>query len=186
MTAAVQLAPSVGIAPACAGLGVSRARFYRQHQLQKQQSQPKAKSPRALSDEERQQVLELLHSERFVDQSPAEVYATLLDEETYFCSIRTMYRILAENNEVKEQRNQLRYPNYQKPELLATEANQLWSWDIIKLHGPVKWTYYYLYVILDVFSRYVLGWMVAHQESAALAERLIQQTIQSQPIHRGS
>lgn len=185
MAAVVQLAPRVGVAPACTGLGVSRASYYRQHQLQTQQSKPKAKPTRALSEQEQQQVLEILHSERFVDQSPAEVYATLLDEGTYLCSIRTMYRILAENNEVKERRHQLRHPNYQKPELLATEANQLWSWDITKLHGPCKWTYYYLYVILDVFSRYVVGWMVAHQESAALAERLIQQTTQKQQIQPG-
>lgn len=185
MAAVVQLAPRVGVAPACTGLGVSRASYYRQHQLQTQQSKPKAKPARALSEQEQQQVLEILHSERFVDQSPAEVYATLLDQGTYLCSIRTMYRILAENNEVKERRHQLRHPNYQKPELLATEANQLWSWDITKLHGPCKWTYYYLYVILDVFSRYVVGWMVAHQESAALAERLIQQTTQKQQIQPG-
>lgn len=185
MAAVVQLAPRVGVAPACTGLGVSRASYYRQHQLQTQQSKPKAKPARALSEQEQQQVLEILHSERFVDQSPAEVYATLLDKGTYLCSIRTMYRILAENNEVKERRHQLRHPNYQKPELLATEANQLWSWDITKLQGPCKWTYYYLYVILDVFSRYVVGWMVAHQESAALAERLIQQTTHKQQIQPG-
>lgn len=185
MAVAAQLAPSVGIAPACAGLGVSRASFYRHHQPKKQQSRPKAKSPRSLSDEERQQVLELLHSERFVDQSLVEVYATLLDEGTYLCSIRTLYRILAENSEVKERRNQLRHPNYQKPELLATKANQLWSWDITKLHGPAKWTYYYLYVILDVFSRYVVGWMVAHRESATLAERFIEQTTHKQQIQPG-
>jgi putative transposase len=171
MTAAQQLAPAVSIASACAGLGVSRASYYRQ-QKPKGEPNSKPKPARALSDEERQQVLAVLHSERFVDQSPQEVYATLLDEGTFLCSIRTMYRILVEHTEVRERRNQLRYPNYQKPELLATTANQLWSWDITKLHGPCKWTYFYLYVILDVFSRYVVGWMVAHRESATLAERL--------------
>jgi putative transposase len=185
MVVAIQLAPSVGIAPACAGLGVSRASYYRYQQSQTQQPKPKVKPARALSDEERQQILDILNSERFVDQSPAEVYATLLDEGTYLCSIRTLYRILAENNEVKERRHQLRHPNYQKPELLATEINQLWSWDITKLHGPAKWTYYYLYVILDVFSRYVVGWMVAHRESATLAERLIEQTTHKQQIQPG-
>jgi putative transposase len=185
MAAAAQLAPNVGIAPACRGLGVSRASFYRHHQPQQPQPRPKVKPVRALSDEERQQVLDILHSERFVDQSPAEVYATLLDEGSYLCSIRTMYRILEDNNEVKERRHQLRHPNYQKPELLATKTNQLWSWDITKLHGPAKWTYYSLYVILDVFSRYVVGWMVAHRESATLAEPLIQQAIHNQQIQPG-
>jgi putative transposase len=188
MSAVEQLAPTIGVAPVCAGLGVSRASYYRK---QKTQHQPKPKPKlkpkpaRALSDEERQQVLEILHSERFVDQSPQEVYATLLDEGTFLCSIRTMYRILADHAEVRERRNQLCHPNYQKPELLATGANQLWSWDITKLHGPCKWTYFYLYVILDVFSRYVVGWMVAHREAAALAERLIEQTILKQQIQPG-
>jgi len=185
MNAVEQLVPAMGVTRVCAGLGVSRASYYRQ-QKSKQEPKPKAeikpKPARALSEEERQQVLELLHSERFVDQSPSEVYATLLDEGPFLCSIRTMYRILADHAEVRERRNQLRHPNYQKPELLATGANQLWSWDITKLHGPAKWTYYYLYVILDVFSRYVVGWMVAHRESATLAERLIEQTTQKQQI----
>jgi putative transposase len=114
-----------------------------------------------LSEAERQQVLELLHSERFVDQAPPVVYATLLDEGQYLCSVRTMYRILAEAEEVRERRNQSRHPVYAKPELLATAPNQVWSWDITKLKGPEKWTYFYLYVILDIFSRYVVGWMVA-------------------------
>lgn len=184
MNAVEQLAPSVGIAPACAGLGVNRASYYRKQQPQ-QQPKPKPKPARALSDEDRQQVLQVLHSERFVDQSPQEVYATLLDEGTYLCSIRTMYRILADHAEVRERRNQLRHPNYQKPELLATGVNQLWSWDITKLYGPCKWTYYYLYVILDVFSRYVVGWMVAHREAATLAERLIEQTLLKQQIQPG-
>ena len=184
MNAVEQLAPSVGIAPACAGLGVNRASYYRKQQPQ-QQPKPKPKPARALRDEDRQQVLQVLHSQRFVDQSPQEVYATLLDEGTFLCSIRTMYRILADQSEVRERRNQLRHPNYQKPELLATGANQLWWWDITKLYGSCKWTYYYLYVILDVFSRYVVGWMVAHRESATLAERLIEQTLQKQQIQPG-
>ena len=105
-----------------------------------------------------------LNSERFSDQAPREVFATLMDEGTYLCSWRTMYRILDENKEVRERRNQLRHPNYTKPELLATQSNQLWSWDITKLLGPTKWTYYYLYNIMDVFSRYSVGWMVAERE----------------------
>ncbi|MBD2054884.1 IS3 family transposase [Oculatella sp. FACHB-28] len=184
MSAVQQLAPKMGVAPVCIGLGVSRASYYRKQQP-RQQSKPKPKPARALSNEERQQILEVLHHDRFLDQSPQEVYATLLDEGTFLCSIRTMYRILADHSEVRERRNQLRHPNYQKPELLATGPNQLWSWDITKLHGPAKWTYFYLYVILDVFSRYVVGWMVAHRESANLAERLIEQTTLKQQIEPG-
>jgi putative transposase len=131
---------------------------------------------------EKAAVLDVLHEPRFVDLAPAEVYAGLLDEGRYLCSERTMYRVLAENREVRERRNQLRHPHYTPPELLATRPNELWSWDITKLLGPVKWTYYYLYVILDVFSRYTVGWMVAHRESAALAERLIGETLRRQGI----
>jgi putative transposase len=130
-------------------------------------------------------VIDILHSERFVDKAPAQVWATLLDEQTYLCSPRTMYRILAEHGEVRERRNQLRHPNYTKPELLAEAPNQVWSWDITKLLGPVKWTYFYLYVILDIFSRYVVGWMVAHRESAALARRLIETACRNQRIEPG-
>ena len=140
---------------------------------------------RALSADEREMVLQLLRSERFVDQSPGEVYATLLDEGRYVCSLRTMYRLLAENGEVRERRDPLRHPPYEKPELLATAPNQVWSWDITKLLGPVKWTYYYLYVILDIFSRYVVGWMVAHRESAELARRLIAATARKQGVRPG-
>ena len=130
-------------------------------------------------------MLEQLHSERFRDKPPVQVYATLLDEGTYLCSIRTMYRLLEENHEVRERRNQLTHPSYQKPELLATEANQVWSWDITKLLGPAKWTYFYLYVILDIFSRYVVGWMVAPRESAELAKRLIGESCCKQGIAPG-
>jgi putative transposase len=138
-----------------------------------------------LSAEERQAVLANLHSDRFIDTAPATVYATLLDEGRYHCSIRTLYRILDEQAEVKERRNQLRHPVYQKPELLATAPNHVWSWDISKLLGPVKWSYYYLYVILDIFSRYVVGWMVAPAESAVLAQRLITDTCKKQQIEPG-
>jgi putative transposase len=131
---------------------------------------------------ERQRVLAILHDERFADLPPAEVYATLLDEGKYVCSVRTMYRILHAHAEVRERRRQLRHPQYQAPELLATAPNQVWSWDITKLRGPVKWTYYYLYVLLDVFSRYVVGWLAALQESATLAQRLIAETCARQGI----
>jgi putative transposase len=138
--------------------------------------------PRALSVAEQAAVLKVLHSSRFQDAAPATVYATLLDERVYLASERTMYRLLAASGETRPRRDQLVHPTYQKPELLATAPNQLWSWDITKLLGPAKWTYFYLYVILDVYSRYVVGWMVAHREQADLAERLIAETIAKQDI----
>jgi putative transposase len=130
-------------------------------------------------------VLDVLHSERFVDLAPAQIWANLLEEHRYLCSVRTFYRILAANGELRERRNQLRHPVYEKPELLATRPNQVWSWDITKLKGPAKWTYFYLYVILDIFSRYVVGWMVAHREAASLAKRLIEESCANQEIESG-
>jgi putative transposase len=135
-----------------------------------------------LAANELQAVRSLLNCERFQDCSPASIHATLLDEGRYLCSTRTMYRVLEEDSATRERRDQLVHPNYQKPELLATAPNQLWSWDITKLRGPAKWTYFYLYVILDVFSRYVVGWMVAPRESAELASKLIQATCEKQTI----
>ena len=143
---------------------------------------PKRSSSRALPESEREQVRQVLYSERFMDKSPYQVYAALLDDGEYLCSVRTMYRILGENNASKERRNQLKRPNYTKPELLATGPNQVWSWDITKLKGPEKWTYYYLYVILDIFSRYVVGWMLAHREQAELASKLIRKTVEKQNV----
>jgi putative transposase len=173
----------LGTAPMCAALGMPRATYYR-HQRPSAVPSQRRSPPRALPADERQRVLDTLHAERFVDRAPAEIWATLLDEGVYLCSVRTMYRILDANREVRERRDQLRRPHYAAPELLATRPNELWSWDITKLHGPAKWTYYYLYVILDVFSRYVVGWMVAPCESAALAERLIAETCARQEIAR--
>jgi putative transposase len=134
---------------------------------------------------EQQAVRDALHSERFQDAAPAAVYATLLDEGTYLASERTMYRLLAAEGETRPRRDQLIHPTYAKPELLATAPNQVWSWDITKLLGPAKWTYFYLYVILDVYSCYVVGWMVAHREQAELAERLIAETIAKQAVPPG-
>ncbi len=184
MAGALELAQAVGPARACRALGVARASLYRQRRTPAPPPRPRPSPARALTAPERQAVLDLLHSERFVDQAPAEVYATLLDEGTYHCSSRTMYRLLAEAQEVRERRNQLRHVA-PKPELLATGPNQVWSWDITKLLGPVKWTSFSLYVILDIFSRYVVGWMVARQESTALAERLISATCEKQAIAPG-
>ena len=161
----------------CQSVGVSRASLYRRRRPAplSTPTRPRAPSPRALGTTERQAVLDVLHSERFVDQSPAEVHATLLEEQTYLCSPRTMYRVLAAADEVRERRAQARHPVYTKPELVATGPNQVWSWDITKLKGPIPYLYYSLYVILDLFSRYVVGWMVALHENAHLAERLIEQ-----------
>ena len=175
---------SFGIKPICQALGVARASYYRS---QSPRTEPRevGRHPRALSAEERHKVLGVLNEERFCDQAPGEVYATLLDEEEYLCSERTMYRILEENHQVRERRDQLSHPRYAAPELLATGPNEVWSWDITKLLGPTKWTYFYLYVILDIFSRYVVGWMVAYRESAQLAKRLIEQTLERQQIEPG-
>ena len=184
MSAVQQLASSVGQAAACRALGVPRASWYRS--LQPVAVTAERPTPaRALPPAERQVVLDHLHAERFRDKAPAEVFATLLDEGIFLCSVSTMYRILDENGEVRERRDQLRHPEYKKPELLATAPNQVWSWDITKLLGPAKWTYFYLYVILDIFSRYVVGWMVADGESAQLAKRLIAETCDKQLIVPG-
>jgi putative transposase len=148
-------------------------------------ARPRPRPARALAVDERQGVLDLLREERFVDQAPAEVYATLLDEGLYRCSIRTMYRILHENDEVRERRQQLRHPLYVKPELLAEEPNQVWSWDISKLMGPAKWTYFYLYVIIDIFSRRVVGWCVADTESAALFKPLFEDAVAKHHVTPG-
>ena len=182
------LAPTVGITTACAVLGLPRSSFYRAQSpasLTTPSPTVRATSPRALTAPEKTLIRETLNSDRFQDQSPREVYATLLDEARYLCSWRTMYRMLADNLEVRERRNQLQHPTYAKPELLATRPNQVWSWDITKLRGPITWTYYYLYVILDVYSRYVVGWMIAERESEDLAQDLIRETCAKQGIQPG-
>jgi putative transposase len=184
MNELAELAKQVGTAPACRALGVPRCTWYRR-QVLRPVAAPRPRPPRALSGAEQQQVLAVLNSERFLDRPPAQVMATLLDEGTYLCSTRTMYRLLSAQGPVRERRDQRTHRAYQKPELLATRPNQVWSWDITKLRGPVKWSFYSLYVILDIFSRYVVGWMVADGESAALAETLIEQTCQKQAIQRG-
>lgn len=182
MQRAKELSEKIGLKDACAALGVPRSSLYR---AQKPRPIAVRTSPRAFSAAEKDKVLEALNSPRFQDLAPREVYATLLDEGQYLSSWRTMYRVLDENGEIRERRDQLRHPNYTKPELLATAPKQLWSWDITKLLGAAKWTYFYLYVILDVYSRYVVGWMIAERESADLAEDLIAQTCTRQGIERG-
>src|SRR5438128_936956 len=183
MTTVTELGPRLGIAPTCAALGLPRATYYRRRRPQSAPA-PRPRSPRALSPDDHAAVLARLHEPRFVDLAPAEVYATLLDEGEYLCSERTMYRVLAAQHEVRERRDQLRHPHYTAPELLARQPNELWSWDITKLLGPAKWTYFYLYVMLDVFSRYVVGWMVSQGESATLAEQFIHATCTRHGIGR--
>ena len=178
-----QLAPTLGLVTACDILQVPRSSVYRARPP-KAAPRPRSEPVRALSALEREAVHQTLNSERFADQAPREVYATLLDEGTYLCSPSTMYRVLDEQTEVRERRDQLRHPAYAKPELLATHPKQVWSWDITKLLGPMKWTYYYLYVLLDIFSRYVVGWLIAERESSDLAELLITETCAKQQIAR--
>jgi len=186
MIACQELSVEVGTVSACQSLDIARPTYYRRFGARIQESvAPRPAPPRALSGIERQEVLDVLHSERFIDKAPTEVYATLLDEGAYHCSVRTMYRILEDAGEVRERRDQARHPHYKAPELLATAPNQVWSWDITKLLGPVKWSYFYLYVILDIFSRYVVGWMIAPNESSALARRLIAETCGKQNVLPG-
>jgi putative transposase len=179
------LAEAVGVSAACEALGMPRSRWYRLRNGARASTgrcTAPGSAPRALSREERSEVRQVLNSERFQDAAPREVYAALLDEQTYLCSWRTMYRVLAEYREVRERRNQLRHPHYAVPQLLATAPNQVWSWDITKLLGPTTWTYYYLYVMLDIFSRYVVGWLIAEREAASLAQVLIAESCAKQGI----
>ncbi len=188
MDEALRFSQSHGVRAGCQALDLPPSSLYREKLRRERPAldpRPRAASPRALSPLEREAVVEVLHSRQFIDKAPAAVWAELLDEGRYLCSIRTMYRILAERLEVRERRRQRRHPQYSKPELLATGPNQCWSWDITKLKGPVKWSYFYLYVILDIFSRYVVGWMVATQESSRLAKVLIAQSYSKQEIVAG-
>lgn len=188
--AVAELAPTMGIRAACEAVGAAQAGYYRRHRASPTPPRPTPTphrdrpQPRALTSQERAAVLAVLHSQRFVDLAPAQVWATLLDEGIYLGSISTFYRLLRQAGESRERRRQASHPASVKPELVATAPNHVWSWDITKLHGPVKWSYYHLYVILDIYSRYVVGWMVAHRASAALAEVLIRQTCTNQHIGR--
>ena len=180
-----ELAAVIGTRAACAALGRSRATYYRHHRRSPARPRPRRErvlQPRALSEAERAEVLSVLHHERFVDQAPATIYANLLDEGRYLCSVPTLYRVLRAENEVRERRRQATHPPTVKPELLATGPNEVWSWDITKLLGPAKWTYFHLYVVIDIYSRYVPGWLLAPRESAELAERLLGETIRKHAI----
>jgi putative transposase len=184
------LRTGLAVSVACQALGVPRAAIYRARKRRRHAGLPRlrrrAVPPLALTTAERERLLSVLNSERFADMAPAAVYATLLDEGHYLASVRTMYRVLAAERQSGERRRQRVHPQYEKPELLATRANQVWSWDITKLKGPVRWSVYHLYVSLDIFSRYVVGWMVALREAAELAEQLIADTIGKQQIAPGT
>jgi putative transposase len=182
--AAVQAAPQTTALALCEALDIPRASYYRRIRPCGPKA-PRPPSHRALAPEEKTQVLAHLNAERFQDKAPPQVYAILLDEGIYCCSLRTFYRILDENDQVRERRALTRHPSYQKPELLATGPNQIWCWDITKLKGPGKYSHLHLYVILDLFSRYVVGWMVAERESADLAECLIGETLEKEGIQPG-
>jgi len=169
------------VAQACNAVGFPRATYYRARSA-KSRPASRRRSHRRLSDAECERVLAVLVSDGYSDKSVRQVWAELLDAGTYACSVRTMYRILAQKAAVRERRDQLRHPEYTRPELLATGPNQLWSWDITKLKGPHKWTYYHLYVLMDVWSRKVVGWMVAGRESSTLAVELIRQCCEREGI----
>ena len=191
MRAVNVLAPQVGMAHACAALRVPRSTVYRDDARRRLLIVPAVmRAPRppplAFNETERQALQAVLCSAQFADCAPPTIYATLLDDGVYLGSVRTMYRLLATDGQSRERRNQLTHPAYTKPELLATGPNEVWSWDITKLKGPIKWTYFHLYVILDIFSRYVVGWMVAPRESAELAEQLIADTLSKQAIAPGT
>ena len=177
----------MGRVRACRAVGRSRATHYRRHVTPPKLGPPapRPRSPRALSDTESEAIVEVLDSERFCDLAPAQVWATLLDEGVYLASVSTMYRLLRAREQVRERRRQARHPAHLKPELMATAANQVWSWDITKLAGPHKWTWFHLYVILDVYSRFAVGWLIAPRESARLAEQLIAACIDSEHVDAG-
>lgn len=184
MTAALSITPEVGVAAACAAFDVPRATVYRRRVLRV--VVPRSHSWRALSSEERLEVLRVLYDPRFIDASPAEVHATLLDEGLYLASVSTMYRILRSQRAVRERRSVSRHPSYVKPELVATGPNQVWSWDITKIRGPDRRVWFHLYVILDIFSRKAVGWMLAGHESGSLAEQFIAETLANEGIVQGS
>ena len=194
MAGVQELTPALGAGAACQAMGLWRGAALRQQARAHRAAfagppAPRAARPRpplALDAQEKQALLDTLNSERFVDTAPAAVHATLLDEGRYLGSVRTMYRVLAASGSAGERRNQLTHPAYTKPELLALQPNQVWSWDITKLKGPAKWTCFHLYVILDIFSRYVVGWLIAPHESAELAQQLIADTVSRHDVQPGT
>jgi putative transposase len=183
-----ELTPLVGVKAACRAVGEPRARHYRRHRQSPAPSRAEriaAAQPRALSEVERRQIRAVLNDDDHVDEAPATVYAKLLDEGIYLGSVSTMYRVLRAHGEVGDRRRHATHPPRKKPELMATGPNEVYSWDITKLHGPQKWTYYYLYTVIDIYSRYVPGWMLARAERASLAEALLEETVAKHGLPRG-
>ena len=187
MSAVAERAPGLALRPVLRALGGSHATWYRRHASRRQRTaQVRPAPPLALSAAERQTILQTLNSERYADCTPYTAWARLLDEGVYLGSVRTFYRVLAASGMVNERRAQLIHPAHVKPELIATAPNQVWSWDITRLRGSLKWQFFYLYVLLDIFSRYVVGWLVAEAENAGLASVLIQQTCAKHDIEPGA
>lgn len=186
MTKVDEVGGRLGVAAVCDAIGLPRATYYRKRAGATRRPARLRRPPaRKLCPVERRRVLDVLHEPRFMDLAPAQVWAQLIDEGVHLCSVSTMHRVLAENAEQRERRDQLRRPRYEAPQLLATRPNELWSWDITKLVGPRKWTYYYLYVLLDVFSRYCVGWLLAERESGSLAKQLVAESFERQGIEPG-
>jgi len=188
MEATSELVAEMGVRAACAGMGLTRGSYYRSRRETRQVlhtvRRPR-RSPLALSEAERQEVIDVLHSPAYVDVAPRTAYAMLLDAGIFIASVSTFYRILRACSGTRGRRDQLVHPAYARPELLATRACEVWSWDITKLKGPVKSAHFHLYVILDIFSRYVVGWMIADRESDLLAEALIGHTCDKEGIVPG-
>jgi putative transposase len=188
ITAAIdELVPLVGRRAALSAVGMDRATWYRHHRSSPAPDRPdrvRTPQPRALTPVERKEIKAVLESDEHVDEAPATIYAKLLDQGIYLGSVSTMYRVLHDDDEVRERRRQATHPAHKKPELIATKPNEIWSWDITKLHGAEKWTYFYLYVIIDIFSRYVVGWMLARAERAELSKRLIEQAVLNQGVSK--
>ena len=170
----------------CEEIGISKSSYYYWKKKDNDEKEKQKKSSYLpswmLPLKEKEMILSIMNSKNYFDKSPAYIYYSLLDSGVYLCSIRTMYRILKENNQSKERRKITRHKKYEKPELLAQNPNEVWSWDITKLKGPAKWTYYYLYVIIDIFSRYVVGWHIAYREESNIAKELIYQSLLKQEI----
>jgi putative transposase len=187
MSAALELAQEAPERTLCAALGVSRSTLRRRRRgPQGRSTLVTCRVPRrALSDADRAQVLGVMHSERFADRAPATIHATLLDEGIYLCSVSTMYRLLRTNDEVRERRRIARHPEYHKPELVAVAPRQVFSWDITKLRGPHKGEWFALLVMIDIFSRFIVGWMLVRRANAELAEHFIAQTLEREGIQPG-
>ena len=184
---AVTLAGLVGPSAASTALGVPRATLHRARRPKAARTPtPRPHPARRIPDDERALIVSKLNDERFCDLAPAEVWARWLDEDGVFpCSVRTLYRLLAERGLVRERRDIARHPVHPRPELVACAPNEVWSWDITKLRGPAVGVWYFLYVVLDIFSRYVVGWMVAASESAELATQLVEEACTRHGVEPG-